>query len=151
MPSMANLISKHNTIVLKSKANFSNTTPSYKASYPLKGKCRKTCITYKTTLTSDDNTKHYFGSCETEFKARFYNHNKSFKYQRKSNAADLSKAFWGDKKLPNHLENSDAYHPLPTRDKGLHAVPHREVRNSPIMPQYIVEQKDRTDGKMPPC
>ena len=34
--------------------------------------------------------------------------------------------------------------------KGLHAVPHRKVRNSPSMPHYIVEQEDRTDGKMPP-
>ena len=40
---------------------------------------------------------HYLGSCETEFKARFYNNSQSFKYQQKSNATELSKAFWLDK------------------------------------------------------
>ena len=101
MPNMANLISKHNKTVLKRKANSNNTTPPcncrVKASCPLKGKCREKCIIYKATLTSDDNTMHYLGSCETEFKARFYNHSQSFKYQRKSNATELSKAFWLDK------------------------------------------------------
>ena len=76
MPNMANLISKHYKTVLKRKANSSNTTPPcncrVKASCPLKGKCREKCIIYKATLTSDDSTKHYLGSCETEFKARFY-------------------------------------------------------------------------------
>ena len=97
MPNMANLISKHNKAVLKRKANSSNTTPPcncrVKASCSLKEKC----IMYKATLTSDDSTMHYIGSCETEFKARFYEHSQSFKYQRKSNATELSKAFWLDK------------------------------------------------------
>ena len=98
MPNMANLISKHNKTVLKRKANSSNTTPPcncrVKTSCPLKRKCREKCIIYKATLTSDDSTMHYRGSCETDFKAHFYNHNQSFKYQRKSNATELSKAFW---------------------------------------------------------
>ena len=66
-------------------------------SCPLKGKCHEMCIINKATLTSDGSTMHYLGSCETEFKARFYNHSQSFKYQRKSNATELSKAFWLDK------------------------------------------------------
>ena len=101
MPNMTNFISKHNKTVLKSKASFSATTPlcncRVKASCPLKGKCREKCIIYKVTLTSNGNTRHYFGSCETKFKARFYNHKESFKYQRKSNATEFSKAFWRDK------------------------------------------------------
>ena len=76
MPNMANLISKHNKTVVKRKTNFSSTTPPcncrVKASRPLKKKCREKCIIYKATLTSDDSTMHYLGSCETEFKARFY-------------------------------------------------------------------------------
>ena len=101
MPNMANLISQNNKTVLKRKANSSNTTPPcncrVKASCPLKGKCREKCIIYKATLTSDDSTMLYLGSCETDLKARFYNHNQNFKYQRKSNATELSKAFWLDK------------------------------------------------------
>ena len=63
----------------------------------LKGKCREKRIIYKATLTSDDNTKNYFGSYEIEFKACFYNSNQSFEYQRKSNVTELSKAFWLNK------------------------------------------------------
>ena len=78
-----------------------NTTPPCncraKASFPLKGKCGKKCIIYKATLTSYGSTMHYLGSCEAEFKARFYNQNQSFIYQRKSNATELSKAFWLEK------------------------------------------------------
>ena len=101
MPNMANLISKDNKTVLKRKTTSSSTTPPcncrIKASCPLKVKCREKCIIYKATLTSDDSTMHYLGCYETEFKARLYNHSQSFKYQRKSNATELSKAFWLDK------------------------------------------------------
>ena len=38
--------------------------------------------------------KHYYGCCETQFKARFNNHKQSFKFRRKSNATELSKAYW---------------------------------------------------------
>ena len=54
-------------------------------------------------------------------------------------------------KVLNLLGNCNAYHLLPTRGKGLHAEAHREVRNSPSMPNDIVEQEDQTDGKMQPC
>ena len=101
MPNMANLISKHNKTVLKRKTNSSSTTPPcncrVKASCALKGKCREKGVIYKATPTSDDSTMHYLGSFETEFKARFYNHSQSFKYQRKSNATELLKAFWLNK------------------------------------------------------
>ena len=39
-------------------------------------------------------TSNYYGCCETEFKAHFYNHNQSFKYHRNRNATKHSKAFW---------------------------------------------------------
>ena len=49
---------------------------------------------YKACLTSDNAAKNYYGCCKTELKARFYNHKQSFKYRRKSNDTELSKAFW---------------------------------------------------------
>ena len=126
MPNMTNLISKHNKIVLKRKANSSNTTPPcncrVKASCPLKGKCGEKCIIYKATLTSDDSTMHYLGSRETEFKARFYNHSQSFKHQQKSNATELSKAFWLDKingKCHKSLEKLSRKPPLTNQEQGL--------------------------------
>ena len=48
------------------------------------------------------------------------------------------------------LGNRNANHPLPARGKGLHDVPHREVCNSLIMLHYMVEQDNRSNGKMPP-
>ena len=48
---------------------------------------RKVCAKMVPRLLND-------GQKEKEFKARFNNHNQSFKYQRKSNANELSKAFW---------------------------------------------------------
>ena len=127
MPNMANLISKHNKTVLKRKTNSSNTTPPcncrVKACCPLKGKCREKCIIYKATLTSDDSTMHYLSSCETEFKARFYNHSQSFKYQQKSNATELSKAFWLDKtngKIPQKSLGKLSHKPsLTNQGQGL--------------------------------
>ena len=100
----------------------------------LKGKCREKRIIYKATLTSDDNTNNYFGSYQIEFKACFYNSNQSFEYQRKSNVTELSKAFWQWEKSSNRLGNCNAYYLLLIREKGLHAVPLREVRNFPSMP-----------------
>ena len=60
---------------------------------PLDGKCRKSSIVYKACLLCNI-ANNYYGCCETEFKARFNNHSQSFKYQRKSNTTELSKAFW---------------------------------------------------------
>ena len=98
MPNMAAIISKHNKKLLLIRAESACITPPCncrnKTSYPLKGSCRESSIIYKPTLKSDDVAKHYYGCCETEFKTRFYNHNKSFKFPQKCNATELSKAFW---------------------------------------------------------
>ena len=60
----------------------------------MEGKCHESSIVYKSCLISGNAASNYYGCCETEFKARFNNHNQSFKYRRKSNATKLSKAFW---------------------------------------------------------
>ena len=65
-----------------------------KTSCPMKGQCRESSIIYKATPTTDGIAKNYYGCSKTEFKARFYNHNQSFKFRQKSNATELSKAFW---------------------------------------------------------
>ena len=98
MPNMAAIISKHNKIVLSNKTTANSTTPPCncrnKVSCPLEGKCRESSVGYKACLISGNAANNYYGCCETEFKARFYNHNQSFKYRRKSNATELSKVFW---------------------------------------------------------
>ena len=65
-----------------------------KTSCPMKGQCRESSIIYKATLTTDGIAKNYYSCSETEFKTRFYNYNQSFRYRQKSNATELSKAFW---------------------------------------------------------
>ena len=98
MPNMAAIISRHNKIVLSNKTTANSTPPPCncrnKVSCPLEGKCCKSFIVYKACLISGNAANNYYGCCETEFKARFNNHNQSFKYRRKSNATELSKAFW---------------------------------------------------------
>ena len=97
MPNMAAIISRHNKIVL-SKSTANSTTPPCncrnKINCPLEGKCRESSIVYKACLLSGNAANNYYGCCETEFKTRFNNHNQSFKFRRKSNATELSKAFW---------------------------------------------------------
>ena len=98
MPNMAAIISRHNKALLAQRTEPANTVPpcncKAKTSCPMKGQCRKNSIIYKATLTTDGIAKNYYVCSETEFKTRFYNHNQSFRYQQKSNATKLSKAFW---------------------------------------------------------
>ena len=83
MPNIAAIISRHNKALLTQRTEPANAVPPCncrtKTSCPMKGLCRESSI-YKATLTSDGIAKNYYGYSETEFKARYYNHNQSFKY-----------------------------------------------------------------------
>ena len=63
---------------------------------PLARKC-KGLIMYKTTLTLQNKSMVYYGSCGTEFKSRYSNHKQSFKFKGKKHATELSKAIWNVK------------------------------------------------------
>ena len=52
------------------------------------------CIVYKASVDCSGKTMNYFGLCETEFKARYYNHVQSFRHREKSKATELSKYIW---------------------------------------------------------
>ena len=52
------------------------------------------CLLLLTIVNCNNDAKNYFGLCETEFKARYYNHVQSFRHRRKSNATELSKYVW---------------------------------------------------------
>ena len=64
---------------------------------PLEGRCKEGPIVCKATLTSQNRSMVYYGSCETEFKIRYNNHKQSFKFENKKHAAELSKAVWNAK------------------------------------------------------
>ena len=63
----------------------------------MSGKCREKCIVYKASVDCSGKTMNYFGLCETEFKARYYNHVQSFRHRKKSKATELSKYIWACK------------------------------------------------------
>ena len=46
-------------------------------------------MVYEAKVSTKDNSKLYYGTCEGEFKSRFYNHTKSF--QDRGNEMELSK------------------------------------------------------------
>ena len=107
---MVTIISSHNKIILTDRAAANSTTPPCncrnKASCLLEEKCRKNSIVYKVFLIQTRSPIIIIRCGEMEFKARFYKHNQSFNYRRKSNTTELSKAFWLAKdaeKIP-HLE-----------------------------------------------
>ena len=53
------------------------------------------CIVYKATAsTSNKPDMNYYGLCETDFKARFNNHNTSFRYDSKRSSTRLSEYVW---------------------------------------------------------
>ena len=95
---MAATISSHNKTLLAEKPSLPTLCHLVicraKTSYPMKGLWRKNSIIYKAILTSDGISKNYHDCSGTEFTTRFCNHNQSFKYWQKCNAAELSKGFW---------------------------------------------------------
>ena len=117
MPNMAAIISRHDKALLAQRSEPASTVPPFncraKTSCPMKGQCRESSIIYNATLTTDAIAKNYYGSSETKFKARLYNHNQSFKYRQKSNATELSKAFWQAKDTGKNPLLIEASRPAP--------------------------------------
>ena len=93
---MAGILSSHNKKILSEKRDKAD-SPSCncrKTPCPMSGRCREKSIVYKATVNCNNEAKNYFGVCETEFKARYYNRVQSFKHRQKSNATELSKYLW---------------------------------------------------------
>ena len=156
MPNMAAIISRHNKIVLSNKTTANSTTPpcNYrnKVNCPLEGKCHKSSIVYKACLLSGNTANNYYGCCETEFKISFNNHNQSFKFQRKSNATKLFKAFWqakdARKKNPDKMEYRGPYGPISSGGKVLQSMPQRKTYNLTGRSKLNPQQKNGTQQKM---
>ena len=117
MPNMAAIIFSHNKALLAQRTELANTVPPCncraKTSCLMKRLCCESSIIYKATLTSDGIAQNYYGCSETEFKAHFYNHNQSFKYQQKCNATELSKALWQARTKERTLSLNGASQPVP--------------------------------------
>ena len=93
---MAGILSSHNQMILSEKSDEPD-SPSCncrKTPCPMSERCQEKSIVYKATVNCNNEAKNYFGLCETEFKARYYNHVQSFRHRQKSNATKLSKYVW---------------------------------------------------------
>ena len=88
MNNVKNIISKHNTrIIKKSQPQVINTTSCNcrnKETCPLQNKCMSKDIVYKATISTcnTNDTKHYIGMTSNTFKERFRNHIKSFNHKK---------------------------------------------------------------------
>ena len=93
MKNMSSIITQHNLNVLSAESNKKHSCNCRnKEYYPLEGHCLRECMVYEAKVSTEDNFKLYYGTCEGEFKSRFYNHTKSF--QDRGNEMELSKYIW---------------------------------------------------------
>ena len=76
---MRSIVAQHDKKMLNRLSSADTETPSCNCrkqhDCPLEEKCRTKCTFYKASIcTWNGNTMSYYGCCETDFKARYYNH-----------------------------------------------------------------------------
>ena len=99
VPNMGSIIAQHNKQELNRFSSADTKILPYnchnKHNCPLEGKCRTKCVIYKASIcTSNGKTMPYYDCCETNSKARYYNHKQSFKSSSKIHQTELSKFAW---------------------------------------------------------
>ena len=110
MPNVKSIINKHNKFVLNPPTN--NTSERTcncinKEKCPLQEKWSTNNITYKATLTSNQDTyqpKIYYDITEIKFKQRYANYIKSFRHEKHQSHTEHSNEQWSIKKktyIPN--------------------------------------------------
>ena len=80
MPSMKNVIQKHNSKIMKDPKPTNNKTYScrQKLHCSLNQNCLSECLVYNAVVNTS-TTKNYYGTCEKRSKERYNNHTSSFK------------------------------------------------------------------------
>ena len=96
---MGSIIAQHNKQMLNRLSSADTETPPCncrnKRDCSLEGKCRTKCVIYKASLcTPNGKTMSYYGCCEIDFKACYYNHKQSFKTSSKRHQTELSRLVW---------------------------------------------------------
>ena len=99
MPNMGSIIAQHNKQVLNRFSSGDTETPPCNCrnmrDCSLQEKCRTKCVIYKASVcTPNGKTMSYYGYCETDFKARYYNHKQSLKSSSKRHQTELSRLVW---------------------------------------------------------
>jgi len=95
---MKSIIAIHKKILNLSTLEESKPLPCNcmnKSTCLLNGKCCEKSLIYKVSIVRPDNkTVEYYGCCETDFKARYYNHTHSFKNPSKRFQTEHPKLVW---------------------------------------------------------
>lgn len=107
MPNIENVIKQHNSKILNPKTQpQSLCNCRNRENCPLEGKCLTLCIVYRSTVTTQESTKNYYGTSESDFKTRFNNHTKSFNNRPYENDSELSKYVWSlkDKRMVYNIK-----------------------------------------------
>ena len=90
---MSSMIKSHNKkLINKDVKELKSCNCRVKSECPLNGQRQVTDLIYKCTVLSPDKpNKVYFGTAESDFKKRFYNHRKSFDNEASANETTPSK------------------------------------------------------------
>ena len=102
MPNISDIISMYNKATLhqsdgKTKDEDKQCNCRDPSTCQFEGRCKEGPIVCKATLTSQNKSMVYYGSCETEFKIRYNDHKQGFKFENKKYATELSKRVWNAK------------------------------------------------------
>ena len=108
MLSMASVIRNHNTSLLKDSTptDIKECRCRQKTKCPLDKKCLSGYLVCNALvdLIDTNKTKHYYGTCEKNFKERYNNHTASFRNKNKEKSTELSKYIWELK--DNNIEHN---------------------------------------------
>ena len=107
MPSMKNVIQKHNSKIMEDPKPTNNKTCScrQKSDCPLNQNCLSECLVYDAVVNTS-TTKNYYGTCEKRFKERYNNHTSSFRNKSRQKSTELSNYIW---ELKENGENYTIY------------------------------------------
>ena len=109
MSNIASVMQSHNTSLLKDPvpADIKECSCRRKPQRQLDKKCLSECLVYNTSVDMLDTneTKHYYGTYEKNFKERYNNHTSSFRNKSKEKINEISKYIWD-------LKNNNIQHNL---------------------------------------
>ena len=95
MPSMKNVIQKHNSKIMEDPkpTNDQSCSCRQKSDYLLNQNCLSECLVYNAVVNTS-TTKHYYGTCEKSFKERYKNHTSSFRNKSRQKSTEFSNDIW---------------------------------------------------------
>ena len=92
---MARVIQRYNTSLVKEPVptDIKKCSCRQKPGCPLDKKCLSECLVYNASFDRlvTNETKHYYGTCEKNYKDRYNNHTGSFRNKSKEKSTELSK------------------------------------------------------------